>query len=243
MNILGVGPLELVFILVLGLIVLGPERLPEAGRFLGRQLARVLAWQQQSPEAQLIQQIRAEFEQEIVGLRDEIVRARQQIDVSSDFQRLQTETRSLLSPPAGVEMPAHSIAPPRIVPQPGVVPAGMSNGGPAAAPPAPAAADPAPAPPTTTPDGDDPGRQIVERRRRLIEGDYGEDDYPYPAVEPGADVAGHTPAAPSDDDLLARVRALAADLAALQEQLRERGLLAPDWQPPSHAKQPEQVPQ
>jgi sec-independent protein translocase protein TatB len=105
MDIFGVGPIEIIIILVLGLIVFGPERLPEVGRFLGKQLAKVMAWQQQSPEAQMIQQIRQDFEKEIVDLRDELVRARQQIDVSQDMQRLRTEANSLFSlktPPQAV---------------------------------------------------------------------------------------------------------------------------------------------
>ena len=32
----GIGPMELVIVLVLALVVLGPKRLPEAGRSLGR---------------------------------------------------------------------------------------------------------------------------------------------------------------------------------------------------------------
>jgi sec-independent protein translocase protein TatA len=32
----GIGPLELVIVLVIALIVLGPKRLPEVGRSLGR---------------------------------------------------------------------------------------------------------------------------------------------------------------------------------------------------------------
>ena len=32
----GIGPMELVIVLVLALLVLGPKRLPEAGRSLGR---------------------------------------------------------------------------------------------------------------------------------------------------------------------------------------------------------------
>ena len=32
----GIGPMELIIVLVLALIVLGPKRLPEAGRSLGR---------------------------------------------------------------------------------------------------------------------------------------------------------------------------------------------------------------
>lgn len=32
----GIGPMELVIVLVLALVILGPKRLPEAGRSLGR---------------------------------------------------------------------------------------------------------------------------------------------------------------------------------------------------------------
>ena len=32
----GIGPMELVIVLVLALVVLGPKRLPDAGRSLGR---------------------------------------------------------------------------------------------------------------------------------------------------------------------------------------------------------------
>jgi sec-independent protein translocase protein TatA len=32
----GIGPMELVIVLVIALIVLGPKRLPDAGRSLGR---------------------------------------------------------------------------------------------------------------------------------------------------------------------------------------------------------------
>ncbi len=40
------GPAELLVILVFALIVLGPERLPEVGRQLGRALAEVRRWSQ-----------------------------------------------------------------------------------------------------------------------------------------------------------------------------------------------------
>ena len=36
MDIFGIGPMELLVILILALIVLGPRQLPEAGRKLGK---------------------------------------------------------------------------------------------------------------------------------------------------------------------------------------------------------------
>lgn len=79
MEFLGVGPIELLIIIILGLIVVGPERLPEMARAVGRLVARILAWQQQSPEFQAIQQVRQEFQREIAGLRNELYRAKQQV--------------------------------------------------------------------------------------------------------------------------------------------------------------------
>ena len=40
------GPAEIVAILVVALIVLGPKRLPEAGRQVGRAIAEVRRWSQ-----------------------------------------------------------------------------------------------------------------------------------------------------------------------------------------------------
>jgi sec-independent protein translocase protein TatB len=96
MNFLGVGPFELILILILGLVVLGPERLRAMGRSAGKLVAQLLAWQQQSPEAQMVQQIRDDFQREIVDLRDELVRAREQLDVSAEVQRLRQETGSIM---------------------------------------------------------------------------------------------------------------------------------------------------
>lgn len=97
MDFFGIGLFEIVFILLLAFIVVGPERMGDLGRSAGRLFAQLLAWQQQSPEAQMIQQIKRDFESEIVELRDEIVRARRQLDVSADVQRLKQDTESLLS--------------------------------------------------------------------------------------------------------------------------------------------------
>ncbi len=40
------GPAEIVAILIVALIVLGPKRLPEAGRQVGRAIAEVRRWSQ-----------------------------------------------------------------------------------------------------------------------------------------------------------------------------------------------------
>jgi Sec-independent protein translocase protein TatA len=42
MNIFGIGPLEVVFILIIGILVLGPEGMIEAGRKFGKFLRSVL---------------------------------------------------------------------------------------------------------------------------------------------------------------------------------------------------------
>jgi sec-independent protein translocase protein TatB len=125
MNFLGVGPFELILILVLGLVVLGPERLRTMGRSAGKLVAQLLAWQQQSPEAQMVQQIRDDFQREIVDLRDELVRARQQLDVSAEVQRLRAETGNIMpkdiadleararaSTPSKADVTAETTAPP-----------------------------------------------------------------------------------------------------------------------------------
>lgn len=117
---------ELLIIAGLALVIFGPERLPELGRFAGKQVARFLAWQQQSPELQMINEVRAEFEQEIASLRDELVRTRKQFDIAPDLTSIREELRPMLrltdSSPTPAEAadlmggdPAQTILPPREV--------------------------------------------------------------------------------------------------------------------------------
>ena len=42
MNIFGIGPLEILFVLIIGILVLGPEGMVEAGRKLGKFLGSVV---------------------------------------------------------------------------------------------------------------------------------------------------------------------------------------------------------
>lgn len=59
MDILGIGPLELFFILLIALIVLGPKDMVKAGRTLGRVLRRIVT----SPEWGTFQQASRELRQ------------------------------------------------------------------------------------------------------------------------------------------------------------------------------------
>ena len=99
MEILNIHLTELLIITGIALVVFGPERLPEIGRFAGKQVARFLAWQQQSPELKLINDVRAEFEQEIASLRDDLVRTRRQLDLSPglDLNSIRDELRPMLN--------------------------------------------------------------------------------------------------------------------------------------------------
>ncbi len=57
MEILGIGPLELILILIIALIVLGPNDMVKAGRTLGRLMRSIVT----SPTWQMIQQTSREF--------------------------------------------------------------------------------------------------------------------------------------------------------------------------------------
>lgn len=107
MNILGVGPFELLLVLVLGLIVLGPERLQSMGRTAGKLVAQLMAWQAQSPEAQLVQQIRDDFQQEITSLRDELVQAKRQLNIEREMAGLnpQADLKSMMNAAKRKDLP------------------------------------------------------------------------------------------------------------------------------------------
>jgi sec-independent protein translocase protein TatB len=138
MEIFNIHLFEFLLIAGLALVIFGPERLPEMGRFLGKQVARFLAWQQQSPELQLLNDVRAELDSEIASLRDELLRTRKQLDVSQDMETLRNDLRAMVrlrDEPVAVasQMPeaaAQTIAPP-----------GASDAAPGVEPPALAAPD------------------------------------------------------------------------------------------------------
>ncbi|MFN8502451.1 twin-arginine translocase TatA/TatE family subunit [Kouleothrix sp.] len=92
MEILGIGPGEFILILVVLLVVVGPERLPDLARQAGRLLVRGRNWLQSSPDAAMVLRARQEIEQELASLRtsllevqsvrDEVIGAARQIEES-----------------------------------------------------------------------------------------------------------------------------------------------------------------
>jgi sec-independent protein translocase protein TatB len=118
MEILGVGPLELLFIFLIALIVLGPKDMAKTGRTLGRFMYKVVtspAWQtfrqasrdlRQLPtklmrEAGLEEQELQKLSQEM-GLKDGFGISRQDLSLSS-WTTTPPETNSTNSPSNSIE--------------------------------------------------------------------------------------------------------------------------------------------
>jgi Sec-independent protein translocase protein TatA len=77
MEILGIGPLEFLFILLIALIVLGPNDMVKAGRMLGRFLRRIVT----SPEWRTVQKA----SRELKYLPNRLMREASMEDLSQDL--------------------------------------------------------------------------------------------------------------------------------------------------------------
>lgn len=214
MEILGIGPGEFVFILVILLVVVGPERLPDLARKAGGLLVRARNWIQSSPDAAMVIRARQELEQEIVNLRaslrevqsvrDEVMGAARQIEesVESFTSAARTELNDI-----------GSIAPPNLASPPVSenTPLAEFDPDPMAEPPA-ELFDPTP--------NMQPGAFAVAEHRPIHTNT--------PLALPAFAVE-HTRLETID----LRLQAIMSDLFALQEQLRKHNVLDDDWQPPS----------
>lgn len=110
MDFLGVGPGELFLILILMLVVLGPERLPVFARRAGQMVVSVRNWVQRSPDAQMVIRMRQELEDEMVTLRATLTQEVQ--NVRDEMQTVRDEVIDAARTPA----PSNTIAPPQLPP-------------------------------------------------------------------------------------------------------------------------------
>jgi len=241
MNFLGIGPGELFLIIILTLVVVGPERLPGVARQAGRMLVRARNWLQTSPDAALVLRARQEIENELVqirssllevqNVRDEVIGAVKQLDeaVSPITQMRPPSLSDMIKPPAEQTYAAGHASQ--------TAPAAESVAGEAVA-------------EATSVDGDRlaeaapvdaaavelvPEAAVVETAPGLAPS--GVQQNGAPPAEVAQNGVARPPTAAEIEALGLRIQAVMADLFALQEQLKQRGLLADDWQPPSYAMQ------
>lgn len=100
MNFFGLGFGEILLIVLIVLVVVGPERLPGLARQTGLLIARVQSWLQRSPDAMMIMQARKELEKEIDNLRGELVRMQQaQAQLVSSTKQSLTEIKETVEQP------------------------------------------------------------------------------------------------------------------------------------------------
>jgi sec-independent protein translocase protein TatB len=229
MEILGIGPGEFVLILIVLLVVVGPERLPVLARQAGGFLVRARNWLQTSPDAALVMRARQEIEAELAsiknslmevqGVRDEVLDAAKQFENSvGSIAPPKFDMNSLVNPPTEPTIAAN-----------GQVVAGSE------------------APGLVLPDGTPVASPPLDQRSTLELPDSSNlpinapteaqttrslHNLPPSRTEPTAG-ASATPALGELESINIRLQAIMADLWALQQQLKQRGALDETWQPPS----------
>lgn len=231
MNILGVGPAEFLFILILGLLVIGPERLPEIAHSLGRLVARVMFWQQQSPEVRMFQQIRTEFEQEIQQLRDELAQTQQQL--VSNLDSVKDEGQAVFQDFSKLAVDPTKHASEQKAPRP--VPTSSPNRRQDAL-----SQQNMLSLQDTSPQIDSQPVELHPHRPDNVSETPANGVEHNPLTQPMEGIVSmpqHSQLPPDDmTPIDPRIQALMMDLHALLSHLKEQGCLAPDWVPPSHAQ-------
>jgi sec-independent protein translocase protein TatB len=229
MEILGIGPGEFVLILIVLLVVVGPERLPGLARQAGGFLVRARNWLQTSPDAALVMRARAEIEAELASIknslmevqvvRDEVLGAARQFEDSvGALAPPKLDLNSLVNPPAEQTIAANEQAV-------------LAGEAPTLLPDSTTAAD-TPLDQRSTlelPDDSMPTHLPTEDRPT-----NGLNGLAYDSV--GSEPTVAASAAPTLDELESiniRLQAIMTDMWALQQQLKQRGALDETWQPPS----------
>jgi Tat protein translocase TatB subunit len=90
MDFLGIGPMELVVILIIALIVVGPERLPQLAQSIGKTMRDLRA---------MSQGLTTEWQREISSISDIDPGEGLQEALTKPFQEVQAEVKQALSAP------------------------------------------------------------------------------------------------------------------------------------------------
>jgi Sec-independent protein translocase protein TatA len=117
MEILGVGPLEFFFVLLIALIIIGPRDMAKTARTLGRSLNRLYksdSWRMILQASRNLRTLpnRLAREAEMADLREarEAIREAGQ-GISGDVHKLQDDLKAWTAPPPSPQKPAPSAPP------------------------------------------------------------------------------------------------------------------------------------
>jgi sec-independent protein translocase protein TatB len=110
MDFLGVGPLELIVILIIALIVVGPERLPQLAQSIGKTLRDLRA---------MSEGLTNEWQREISSISDIDTGEGLKEALTQPFQQVQAEVQQALSAPLASpsSTAAEAVSPPSSPPE------------------------------------------------------------------------------------------------------------------------------
>ncbi|MDQ2996244.1 MAG: twin-arginine translocase TatA/TatE family subunit [Chloroflexota bacterium] len=232
MEILGIGPGEFVLILIVLLVVVGPERLPGLARQAGGFMVRARNWLQTSPDAALVMRARAEIEAELASIKNSLMEVQVVRDEVMDAARQLGDSVGSIAPPKfDINSLANSPAEQTIAANGQLIPAGETSG-------------------LVLPDGTNATSTRLDQRSTLELPDGSSVPiHPSAEVQPTNGLANSvgysnlrqaptvadsaTPALGELESINIRLQAIMADMWALQQQLKQHGALDESWQPPS----------
>ena len=119
MDILGIGPLELIFILIIALIVLGPSDMVKAGRTIGKFLRQIVTsptWHAVTKTSSELRNLPnklirdAGLEEELKEIQDATKQAIPE-DLNKDLSNWQADINSWTTPPT-IHQPRENAEPP-----------------------------------------------------------------------------------------------------------------------------------
>jgi sec-independent protein translocase protein TatB len=231
MEILGLGPGEFFLILIVLLVVVGPERLPGLARQAGQFLVRARNWLQTSPDAALVLRARAEIEAELASIKNSLMEVQVVRDeVMGAAKQLGDSVNAITPPKLDLNSMINPATEPTITANGQAVAGGES-------------------PALMLPNGTAAAGTPLDQRSTLELPNGSSAPTQLPAEAPATNglsglahvSSGSAPAIASStapalgelESINIRLQAIMADMWALQQQLKQRGALDQTWQPPS----------